>query len=48
MGYLYQETGSYRIGLLVMAGTGAALSLLLLTVRTQKGDVWHGQAARAR
>ena len=48
MGYLYQETGSYRIGLLVLAGTGAALSLLLLTVRTQKGDVWHGQAARAR
>jgi cyanate permease len=48
MGYLYQETGSYRIGLLVLAATGAALSLLLLTVRTQRGDVWDRQAPQAR
>jgi len=48
MGYLYQETGSYRIGLLVLAATGAALSLLLRTVSTRPGDVWGRQAARAR
>jgi ACS family tartrate transporter-like MFS transporter len=48
MGYLYQETGSYRIGLLMLAAVGASLTLLLLTVRTDRGEAWASGAPRAR
>jgi MFS family permease len=46
MGYLYQETGSYRVGLLVLATTGAALTLLLLGIRPAAVRV--GETVRAR
>jgi ACS family tartrate transporter-like MFS transporter len=48
MGYLYQQTGSYRTGLLALAVIGAALSLLLFGIRTQWAEVWDGSAARVR
>jgi ACS family tartrate transporter-like MFS transporter len=47
MGYLYQQTGSYRIGLLALATIGAALSLLLFGIRTSRVEAWDGTAARA-
>ena len=48
MGYLYQETGSYRMGLLALAVIGAALSLLLVGIRHRRVEVWDANAARAR
>lgn len=46
MGYLYGQTGSYRIGLLALAVIGAALSVLLLGVRTRPAEVRDAHAAR--
>jgi ACS family tartrate transporter-like MFS transporter len=48
MGYLYQQTGSYRNGLLALAVIGAALSLLLFGIRTRQVEVWDVREARAR
>jgi ACS family tartrate transporter-like MFS transporter len=48
MGYLYQQTGSYRAGLLALATIGAALTLLLFGIRTNRTEVWDERAARAR
>jgi MFS family permease len=48
MGYLYQQTGSYRTGLLALAVIGAALSLVLFAVRPNRAEGWHGRAARVR
>jgi MFS family permease len=46
MGYLYQATGSYKVGLLVLATVGAALTLLLLGLRPAAVRV--GEAVRVR
>jgi MFS transporter, ACS family, tartrate transporter len=47
MGYLYQQTGSYRSGLLALATIGAALSLLLFSIRPVRAKIWDGRTARA-
>jgi ACS family tartrate transporter-like MFS transporter len=39
MGYLYQQTGSYRMGLLALATIGAALSLVLFAVGRVGADI---------
>jgi MFS transporter, ACS family, tartrate transporter len=48
MGYLFQHTGSYRAGLLALAVIGAALSVLLLGIRSRDAVAWDSHPVQAR